>query len=103
MVKNFEDISEKTIPNIDGNKNLTADDPVVKAIWAPYLNGFANLKVLDESSSLDRNSAANLYRSAHGMNMQGTEIHRVSMYGNRYRFEEAMKLFGAKEGYGAQK
>jgi len=103
MVKNFEDISEKTIPNIDGNKNISNDDPFVQAIWAPYLKGFANLKVLDESSSVDRNSAANLYRSAHGMNIQGTEIHRVSMYGNRYRFEEAMKLFGAKAGYGAQK
>ncbi|MCQ2116105.1 MAG: right-handed parallel beta-helix repeat-containing protein [Bacteroidales bacterium] len=103
MVRQFDDVDEKTIPNIDGNKNLSADDPFVKTLWAPYLNGFANLKVLDESSSFDRNSAANLYRQAHGMNMQGTETRRVSMFGNRYRFEEAMKIFGAKAGYGAQK
>lgn len=103
MVKNFEDISETTIPKIDGNRNISADDPFVKVIWPAYLNGFANLKVLDESSSLDRSSAANVYRSAHGMNLQGTETHRVSMYGNRYRFDEAMKFFGAKSGYGAQK
>lgn len=103
MVKQFDDIDEKTIPNIDGNKNLSSNDPWVKCLWEPYLNGFATLKVLDSSSSFDANSASNLYRQAHGMNMQGTEIHRVSMYGNRYRFDEAMKLFGAKEGYGAQK
>lgn len=103
MVKQFDDIDEKVIPKIDGNKNMPADDPWVKVLWEPYLVGFANLKVLDSSSSFDANSAANLYRQAHGMNMQGTMIHRVSMYGNRYRFDEAMKLFGAKEGYGAQR
>jgi hypothetical protein len=103
MVKNFEDISEKLVKNIEGNKNLDTDDPLVGLIWQPYLNGFANLKVLDSSSSVDPNSAANLYRQAHGMNMQGTMIHRVSMFGNRYRFDEALKLFGAKANYGAQK
>ena len=103
MVKQFDDVSEKTIPNIDGNKNLPADDALVSRIWAPYLEGFATLKVLDSSSSFDANSPANLYRQAHGMNMQGTEIHRVSMFANRYRFDEAMKLFGAKQGSGAQK
>ena len=102
MVNRFDDVSEKTIPNIDGNRDLATTDPLVEKVWAPYLDGFAGLKVLDESSSFNPNSGANLYRSAHGMNMVGTEIHRVSMYGNRYRFDEAMKLFGAKAGYGAQ-
>ena len=55
------------------------------------------------SSSFDANSAANQYRQAHGMNMQGSETIRVSMYGNRYNFDDALKLFGAKSGYGAQK
>jgi hypothetical protein len=36
------------------------------------------------------------------MNMQGSETIRPSMYGNRYNFDKALKLFGAKEGYGAQ-
>lgn len=103
MVNRFDDVSEKTIPNIDGNRDLAKDDPVVLTIWEPYLNGFANLKVIASSSSFNPNSGANLYRSAHGMPMSATEIHRVSMYGNRYRFEEAMKFFGAKAGYGAQK
>lgn len=103
MVKQFDDVSEKTIPNIDGNKEMKSDDAFVSYIWAPYLNGFCTLKVLDSSASFNPNSAANLYRQAHGMNMTGTEIHRVSMFANRYVFEEAMKLFGAKAGYGAQK
>lgn len=103
MVRQFDDVSEKTIPNIDGNKVLPANDPLVSQIWQPYLEGFSNLKVLEASSSMDPNSSVNLYRQAHGMNMVGTETRRVSMYGNRYRFDEALKLFGAKSGYGAQK
>lgn len=103
MVKAFDDVDEKTIPNIDGNTELAADDAMIAKIWAPYLNGFATLKVLDSSSSFDPNSGANLYRQAHGMNMQGTMIHRVSMFANRYRFDEAIKLFGARKGFGAQR
>jgi len=38
-----------------------------------------------------------------GMNMQGSETIRVSMYGNRYNFDKALQLFGAKSGCGAQK
>jgi hypothetical protein len=38
-----------------------------------------------------------------GMNMQGSETIRASMYGNRYNFDKALQLFGAKSGYGAQK
>jgi hypothetical protein len=38
-----------------------------------------------------------------GMNMQGTETIRVSMYGNRYPFDKVFDLFGAVKGYGAQR
>ena len=67
-----------------------------------YLEAFAKLKVV-RSASFDRNSAANQFRSAVGLNQQGSETIRVSMYGNRYNFDNALKLFGAKSGYGAQK
>ena len=43
------------------------------------------------------------FRTATGQNMQGSETRRVSMYGNRYNFDKALRLFGAKNGYGAQK
>ena len=54
------------------------------------------------SENYDANSAANLYREAHGLNKQGTSTTRVSMYGNRYNFDKAIELFGAEQGYGAQ-
>jgi hypothetical protein len=37
-----------------------------------------------------------------GMNMQGTIDSSASMFANRYPFEDALKLFGAVKGYGAQ-
>ena len=98
----FEDLDEKTMPKADGNFELKSDDSFVKSIDPDYLEAFAHLKVMS-SSTFDRNSAANQYRSAHGMNMQGTSYTRPSMYGNRYKFDEALKFFGAKSGYGAQK
>ena len=67
-----------------------------------YLKGFANLKIMT-TESYDPNSAANLYREAHGLNKQGTSTTRVSMFANRYSFDWAIKLFGAEPGYGAQK
>ena len=68
-----------------------------------YLKAFANLKIISESQNFNPNSASNQFRQAMGMNMQGSETRRVSMYGNRYNFDKAMQLFGAMPGYGAQK
>ena len=100
-VENFEDLDEAIIPKVEGNFELKKGDPFVEALDQDYLEAFANLKIVT-SSSFNPNSAANLYRQAHGMNMQGSETIRPSMYGNRYNFDKALRLFGAKEGYGAQ-
>ena len=81
------------IPHGSGNVGKLAD----------YLEAFANLKVISQSSNFNPNSASNQFRQAMGMNMQGSETRRVSMYGNRYNFDKALKLFGAKANYGAQK
>lgn len=102
MCEMFEDLDEKTIPKADGNFELKKDDDFVKVIDPEYLKGFASLKVVT-NSSFNANSAANQYRAAHGMNMRGTETTRVTMFCNRYKFDYALKFFGAKEGYGAQK
>lgn len=99
---NFEDVDESKLPKCDGNFEMTADDPFVKALDQDYLKGFASLKSV-RSESFDRNSAANQFREAVGLNMQGTETIRVSMYGNRYKMDYAYKLFGARKEYGAQK
>jgi len=37
------------------------------------------------------------------MNQVGTMTSKVSMFANRYPWEEALKFFGAMEGVGAQK
>ena len=98
MSGDFDDVEE--FEQLDGNVELS-DQNFANKISAPYLKGFAQIEKM-ASSSFDRNSAANLYRQAHGLNMQGTEIVRVSMYGNRYPFNETYKLFGALRGAGAQ-
>ena len=97
-----EMVDEKTIPRAENNRELPLDAPVLKAMDKDYLEAFANLKVISESQNFDRNSASNQFRQATGQNMQGTETRRVSMFGNRYNFDKALKLFGAMPGYGAQ-
>ena len=94
----FEDVED--IDEESGNIELK-DAKFAERINQPYLNGFAGLKIM-QSSSFDANSAANLYRQAHGLNMQGSEIVRPSMWANRYPFEECYNLFGALAGSGAQ-
>ena len=100
--KDFENVDESILPKYENNKELQKGDAFVNALDQDYLQGYATLKTVS-SSSFDANSAANQYRQAHGLNMQGTETIRVSMYGNRYKYNAALKLFGAKSGYGAQK
>ena len=96
-------VDEKTPPKAENNKELPAGDGVINAFDKDYLEAFANLKVISQSQNFNPNSASNMFRQATGQNMQGSETRRVSMYGNRYNFDKAMKLFGAKQGYGAQK
>jgi len=98
-----EMVDEKTLPRAENNKELPAGSPVIEAFDKDYLEAFANLKVIAESQNFNPNSASNMFRQATGQNMQGTEIRRVSMFGNRYNFDKALKLFGAMPGYGAQK
>jgi hypothetical protein len=101
-VAQFEDVEESIVPNIEGNFELPQGDPFVQALDPDYLKGFASLKIV-QSGSYDAGSAANAYREAHGLNKQGSETIRVSMYGNRYNLDKALQLFGAKAEYGAQK
>jgi len=98
-VDQFDDVEQLT--KVDDNKSLT-DPTVFKGIInEPYLNGFlaASYK---ETTNVDRDSPANVFRQAMGMNIQGTMQSSVSMYANRYPWKEALKFFGAMPGYGAQ-
>ena len=94
----FEDVEGLTSES--GNVELT-DEGFTAKISQPYLKGFASLEKVS-SSSYNANSAANQVRRAFGLNQQGTEITRVSMFANKYPFFEAYDLFGALDGCGAQ-
>ena len=73
----------------------------IEAIDQPYLDGFMNLKII-RSQSYNANSAANQVNRLFGLNQQGSEIIRPSMYCNKYPWEKASDLFGKVKGYGAQ-
>ena len=97
--KRFDEV--EILTGYENNRELPSTSKFKDVIDQAYLKGFASLKVMT-TESYDPNSAANLYREAHGLNKQGTSTTRVSMFGNRYNFDKAVKLFGAEPGYGAQ-
>lgn len=97
--KRFDEVEMLT--KYENNRELPGTSKFKDVIDQPYLKGYASLEIIT-TESYDANSAANLYREAHGLNKQGTMITRVSMFGNRYNFDKAVQLFGAEPGYGAQ-
>ncbi|MCK9535864.1 MAG: DUF1565 domain-containing protein [Pseudomonas sp.] len=101
LAKNFEDVEQLIQYENNREMNEAEAKAISDKIDAAYLKGFIGLTG-SQTSSFNPNSSINHLRSALGMNMQGTETVRVSMYGNRYPYEKAFDLFGAIEGYGAQ-
>lgn len=95
----FEDAEQ--LKEYEGNREKAADDNFIKAIDPAYLKGYMGINI-KSSSSYDPNSAVNQVNRLFGMNQQGTEIVRASMFANRYPFEKAFELFGAVSGCGAQ-
>lgn len=94
--------AEQIGPKYEGNKELPESEiAFVKAIDQSYLEGFLSLKIMS-SQSYNANSAANQINRAFGLNQQGSEIVRPSMYCNKYPWEKAKDLFGVVAGYGAQ-
>ena len=99
--KNFEEVDR--LNKYEGNRevNLQEIELLKKVINTPYLNGYLGL-TMSKSSSYSENSAMNTFRAAAGMNKQGSETIRVSMYGNRYPYDDISKLWGVIQGKGAQ-
>ena len=94
--------AEQIGPKYEGNRDLPdTETAFIQAIDQPYLEGFMSLKII-QSQSYNANSAANQVNRAFGLNQQGTEIVRPSMYCNKYPWEKAKDLFGKVAGYGAQ-
>ena len=94
--------AEQIGPKYEGNKELPAgNDAFINAIDKSYLEGFMTLKII-QSQSYNANSEANQVNRMFGLNQQGSEIVRPSMYCNKYPWEKAKDLFGKVPGYGAQ-
>ena len=97
-VKQFEDREE--LYKYERNIELTGDKLAGK-INQPYLEGFISMNY-SETTDYDANSPANQFRRAFGMNQVANVTSKVDMYANRYPLEDALKLFGAVQDYGAQ-
>lgn len=94
--------AEQIGPKYEGNMEMPeGNDAFINAIDQPYLEGFLTLKIMS-SQSYNANSAANQVNRMFGLNQQGTEIVRPSMYCNKYPWEKAKDLFGKVNNYGAQ-
>ena len=94
--------AEQIGPKYEGNKDLPESEKAfIDAIDKPYLEGYMSLKII-QSESYNANSAANHVNRMFGLNKQGSEIVRQSMYCNKYPWEKAKDLFGKVAGYGAQ-
>ncbi len=94
--KDFEDLE---FASVSGNKNQI---PEQLRVCKAYLEGYLNARYSEEVD-FDRNSPANQWRAALGMNMQGTISSEATMFANKYPWKEALGLFGNVNGAGAQK
>ncbi len=98
-VKDFEDLEIASAKENTAPKDLKI---LASALNRAYAAGFLSASYR-EKVDYDENSPANQFRAALGMNKQGTIASTVSMYANKYPFDDALKLFGAVSGAGAQK
>ena len=102
MMVNCEDFEEvEQLKEIDGCVRLKDPSVLKGKINEAYLNGFINVSYKETLSS-NPNSPENQFRQAMGMNQTGTMTSSATMFANRYPFEDALKMFGAIKGYGAQ-
>lgn len=70
-------------------------------VYHPYLKGFYSARY-SETTSYDPNSGRNQWARALGMNQQGSMTSKVSMFMNKYPWQETLKLFGASSIAGAR-
>lgn len=100
-VDGFEDLEGSDgIESIEDNVDLAEPKVFAGRINAKYLNSFLSMKY-SEATKLDEGKCNGL-RSVLGLPLQGTIKTTCDMYANRYPMEDALKLFGAMEGKGAQ-
>ena len=93
-VDQFEDLE---FASVTGNIGTAPELPVDGA----YMKGFFGARY-NETTNYDPNSSQNQWARALGMNQQGTMTSKVSMFMNKYPWQETLKLFGASAQAGAQ-
>lgn len=93
--------AEQIGPKFEGNVEMPENEAFIAAIDQSYLEGYMSLTIV-QSQSYNANSAANQVNRLFGLNQQGSEIVRPSMFCNKYPWEKAKDLFGKVPGYGAQ-
>ncbi len=81
-----------------GNTDVVQKLPLNEVYFSNFLNARYS-----ETADFDPNSPANVMREVMGMPKQGTLTSKVTMWGNRYPMQDAIRLFGALAGKGAQK
>ena len=100
-VDEFEDLEGTDgIDSIEDNTDLKDPSVFKGRLNAQYLNAFLSMKY-SESTKLDEGKCNGL-RSMLGLPLQGTITTKCDMFCNRYPLEDALKLFGAMKGKGAQ-
>ena len=98
-VSEFDDVEQ--LDKVAGNKSLTDPNVFKGKINEAYLNGFLTVSY-KETANYKPDSSANEFRRAMGMNQTASIQSTTSMFANRYPWKEALVLFGAINGYGAQ-
>ncbi len=98
--EDFDDV--EALAKVSGNRTMTDPSAFKGKINSAYLAGFINIKS-SQTLSVDYDSTANQFNRALGLNIQGTGKTTASMFANRYPWEEALNLFGAVKGVGAQR
>ena len=100
-VDDFEDLEGTDgIESIEDNEDLKDPSVFKGRLNAQFLNAFLSMKY-SESTKLDEGKCNGL-RSMLGLPLQGTITTKCDMFCNRYPLEDALKLFGAMDGKGAQ-
>ena len=100
-VAEFEDLEGTDgIEEIEDNVDLKDPSVFKGRLNAKFLDAFLSMKY-SESTKLDEGKCNGL-RSMLGLPLQGTITTKCDMFCTRYPLEDALKLFGAMPGKGAQ-
>ncbi|HOS62147.1 MAG TPA: right-handed parallel beta-helix repeat-containing protein [Myxococcota bacterium] len=107
LEEHFEDLEDLDLPgtnftSLEGNVGAAAAESLKAVINKAYLEGFLSASY-KSTTDYNPDSPANTFRRAMGMNQVEKVTSTVTMFANRYPLEDAIKLFGAAKGYGAQK